>query len=299
MASLPDIRTSAHILFRLLSKFSEVHNDYDSLIAGLQGYIDGLPRKVSEVKITTIVGNSDPSKPLGEARRFLDAYFGGMDLAARQAYFKEKYFGSSHEYDAVLANLKALDDGLRLRLKYSPTFIIIGLTNKNDAGVSDGLYHLTLSRDSNYDVAGQHGIPLGSPVTKSVHLTDETTKIHYFVDYPSLKPLNKAAADLLTPKPFLAPGAPGVVTLSRADVAKSMVRSEEPYAGPAYPAPNPGETLAEYVKRVGDGRPAREMINIRSFGKSLGLKGGRTIRRKKSKQSKRKGTLKRGVRRSH
>jgi hypothetical protein len=86
----------------------------------------------------------------------------------------------------------------------------------------------------------------------------------------------------------------------RKRVTDSMKRSTGPYSGPEYSAVNAGETLADYVKRVGKDYQPRDLINIRKYGESIGLKGGRrTIRRKKSKQPKRKGTSKKGVRRSH
>jgi hypothetical protein len=89
--------------------------------------------------------------------------------------------------------------------------------------------------------------------------------------------------------------------LSKADVSASMVPSSGEYTGPAYPAPTPGETLSDYVKRIGASfKDPKELNNIRKFGLSVGLKGGRkTIRRKKLGHSKRKGTSKKGVRRSH
>ena len=292
---LPNLRESSHILFKVLTKLSGKYGRYDALISGLKSYIDGVGDTL-DVKVTTLVGNSDPSNIKGQAQLFLDTFFGGMDMSARKAYFKEKYFGSDRDYVSLLDNIKRLDDGLRLRLKYNATFIIIGLTNKNDQGVSDGLYHITLSRDSTFDVAGQHDVPTGSPITTSIHLTDETSKIHYFFDYPTLNPLNPSAV-ALSSSLLPTPSVPAASHLSRAAVQQSMAASSEEYNGPAYPAPKSGETLADYVKRLSSGYPPREILNIRKFATSIGLKGGRTIRRKKSKQTKRKGTAKKGGRR--
>ncbi len=57
----------------------------------------------------------------------------------------------------------------------------------------------------------------------------------------------------------------------------------------AYPRPLAGETLTNYVARAPNSA-ARALY--RNHGRRLGLMGGRTIRRKKSKQPKRKGTSK-------
>jgi hypothetical protein len=64
-----------------------------------------------------------------------------------------------------------------------------------------------------------------------------------------------------------------------------------------FPPPNPGESLSAYVKRVGMTLATSDMTPLNNYGKSIGLTGGRTIRQKKSKHSKKRGTLKRGNRR--
>jgi hypothetical protein len=68
---------------------------------------------------------------------------------------------------------------------------------------------------------------------------------------------------------------------------------------PPFPDPTVGETLTAYVARVTQGLPSASRALARNYGRSKGLSGGRTIRRKKSKQPKRTGTSKKGVRRSH
>ena len=232
----PDIKTSAHILFRVLNAFKEKHNTYENLIPELLAYIDSIPgargTPTLEIKITTLLGNSNPSSPGGQGQRFLNIYFSGMTADQRKAYFKVNYFGTDAEYAAMLANAQTLNDDLRLRLTYTGTFIILSIIHRRPDGLYTPLYHISISRDSTYSVAGQHGVPAGRPVVKSIHLTDETTGKHYFVKYPEFSaPLNEDAADLIA---SLKPGKLG---------------------------------------------------------------GKKTIRRKKSKQPKKRGTSKRGVRR--
>jgi hypothetical protein len=239
MAAPIDIKTASHILFRVLTTFQDKHNTYENLVYELLRYIDTIPSDrgspTLEVKITTLVGNSEPTNPAGQAQRFLNTYFTDMNAQQRRAYFKVNYFGSDVEYTAFLASVQALNDNLRLSLSYTATFIILAITNRRADGSYTPLFHITISRDPRYDVAGQHGIPTTVPIKKSIHFTDETTNKHYFVKYSSFSsPLNEDAADLL-----------------------STVK--------------PG--------RWGGKR--------------------KTIRRKKSKHSKKRGTSKRGVRRSH
>lgn len=197
-----DIRTASHILFRVLTAFQTKHNTYENLVHELLTYIDSIPGSrgtpTLEVKITTLVGNSNPSNPAGQAQRFLNTYFSGMTADQRKAYFKVNYFGTDAEYAAFLANVQRLNDDLRLSLTYTGTFIILSITNRTVSGAYTSLYHISISRDSTYNVASQHGIPADTPVTKSIHLTDETTHKHYFVKYPSFSsPLNEDAATLL------------------------------------------------------------------------------------------------------
>lgn len=225
------LKDASHVLFRILSRFKAVHGDYKNLVNGLHSYIGTVPG-VIQIKLTTILGNSEPSNPHGETQRFLNIYFSGMDGAARIRYFLENYHGTQDEYNAFLNEMRKIDDGIRIRLVETESFIILGLTNRSPAGDYNELYHITISRNINYDVQGQYGIPTGAEVLQSIHLTDETTQKHYFVKYSSFSsPLNEDAASLLA---YLKPG---------------------------------------------------------RFG------GRKTIRRKKSKRSKRKGTLKTGVRR--
>ena len=67
-----------------------------------------------------------------------------------------------------------------------------------------------------------------------------------------------------------------------------------------WPEALPDETKDKYFKRVVGTGPGRSAAATKAHAESLGLKGGRkTIRRKKSKRSKKMGTLKKGVRRSH
>lgn len=202
MAAPIDLRASSHILFRVLTTFAEKHNTYENLITELLKYIDTIPgakgTPTLEVKLTTLIGNSDPSNPQGEAQRFLNTYFSKMSADDRKTYFKINYFGSNVEYDALINTLRVLDDSLRLRLTYTNVFIVLSITNKNASGTYSPLYHISISRDPGYDAAGQYGIPTGPPVRKSIHLTDETTGKHYFVKYPSFSsPLNEDAATLL------------------------------------------------------------------------------------------------------
>ena len=222
MAELINIKDASHILFRLLTKFKSVHGDYKSLVDGLHGYISTVPRNNLQVKVTTLIGNSEPSNPAGEAQRFLNTYFTGMNSGERVAYFYQNYFGGQIKYQTLLANMKDLDDAMRIKLTETPNFIIIGLTNRNAAGLYTDLYHITISRDINYDAQGQHGVPVGAEVLQSIHLTDETTGVHYFVNYNQFSsPLNESAATLLA---SLKPGRWGGKTIRRKKLRRSKKR---------------------------------------------------------------------------
>lgn len=65
-----------------------------------------------------------------------------------------------------------------------------------------------------------------------------------------------------------------------------------------WPSPNTGESRDDYIKRVTGTGPGRSADATKAYANTLMFKAGRrTIRRKKSRHSKKRGTLKKGVRR--
>ncbi len=200
---LPNLDTSAYVLFKIFLRLKAVYSGgYDDLVSKLITYIGRAPNGGPiDVKLTTIFGNSDPSKAGGEADRFLQTFFSGMDMSSRKAYFKQEYVGTDETFDALADNIERAGDNLRLRLKVNDRFVIIALTNKKH-GQFDDLFHITLSRDSNYNIAGQHGVPSKmGPVLQSIHFTDEGKSAsrsgpsHYVFTY-DIEPLNEDAENL-------------------------------------------------------------------------------------------------------
>lgn len=198
---------ASHILFRVFNRIDTVNGgtgNYMNILNDLKRYIESAPvgprsqRPKLDIKVTTLVGNSDPTNQTGVAAGILNKYFAGMSTLQRQAFFRENFPGTQDEYNQFLANMRRIDDSLRLRLTINDTFIIISLTNtNNNSSLRDNLYHITLGLNPQYNVAGQHGVPNISPVTSSVHLTDETENIHYFFTTRK-QPLNEHAASLLS-----------------------------------------------------------------------------------------------------
>ncbi len=152
-----------------------------------------------DIKLVTLIGVSDPTSKTGTAGVFLDTYFSKID---RKGFYSQQF----PDYDkftsrlaALVAKDKALGDDLRVRLSYTDVFAFIGLVGREN-GKDKDLFHLSISIDPKYDVAGQHGNPTGQPLLQTIHLTDENPlhNIHYFYTF-DLKPINKAANSLKIP----------------------------------------------------------------------------------------------------
>lgn len=152
-----------------------------------------------DIKLVTLIGISEPTSTKGASYDFLNTYFSKID---RKGFYSQQF----PDYDkftsrlaALIAKDKALGDDLRLRLSYTNVFAFIGLVGREN-GKDKDLFHLSISIDENYDVAGQHGNPSGTKLLKTIHLTDEdpTHNTHYFYTF-DLQPINKVAHSLKIP----------------------------------------------------------------------------------------------------